>query len=93
MNRREAKHIKHVEKPSKPDKYHMFILEQFQKRDCTGIECECMFDMAAAAGLYEKGTYGSKFSDALQDLCDIFYKYDECGKWIYNVFVLREDIV
>lgn len=90
MKRREAKHIKHMEIFPK-DKYHMFILEQFQKRDCRGIECECMFNMAAEAGLYEKGTYGSKFSDALQDLCDIFYKYDEYGKWIYNVFVLRED--
>lgn len=69
----------------------MFIRNQFKKHDCIGIECECMFNMAADAGLYVKGTYGTDMSKALEELCDVHHRHDENGAWIYNVFVLKED--
>lgn len=68
----------------------MFIINQFKDHDCEGIERECMFNMAAEAGCYTPGTYGSDFSRALSELCDVESVLNESGDWIYNVFRLKE---
>lgn len=69
----------------------MFILNQFKTHNCRGIECELMFKMAAEAGLYTPGTYGSDFSKALSELCCVENVLSDSGRWIYNIFRLKED--
>lgn len=68
----------------------MFILNQFRSHDCRGIECELMFKMAAESGCYTPETYGSDFSKALSELCDVESICNDSGDWIYNVFRLKE---
>lgn len=72
------------------ERCRMFIINQFRSHKCTGIERNLMFKMAADAGVYTPGTYGSDFSRALSELCEIEYRYNESGKWVYNIFKLKE---
>lgn len=67
-----------------------FIRAQFKKHQCKGIERNCMFDMAARAGLYEKGIYGSPFSQALANTVDCEAVQDVNGNFAYHCFRLKE---
>lgn len=71
-----------------------FIRAQFKKHsrgiECKGIEANLMFDMAAKAGLYEKGTFGSSFSQALENTVDCEPICDVNGNFAYHCFRLKE---
>ncbi len=67
-----------------------FIRAQFKKHSCKGIEANLMFDMAAKAGLYVKGTYGSSFSQALANTVDCEAVPDVNGNFAYHCFRLKE---
>lgn len=72
-----------------------FIRAQFRKHscksfECKGIEANLMFDMAAKAGLYERGTYGSSFSQALANTVDCEAVQDVNGNFAYHCFRLKE---
>lgn len=79
-----------IEMTSELTKMRIWIIKQFVDRDCLGIECNCMFEMAEKAGLYTKGTYGSDFSKALEQVC-IVDSVLRGNDWLYNVFRLQED--
>ena len=66
-----------------------FIKAQFEKHNCKGIYTNLMFDMAERAGLYIKGTYGSAFSQALENVTNVKDEYDINGNYAYSVFVLK----
>lgn len=52
------------------------------------IERDCFFNMAEAAGLWERGTYGSPMSEALEKLTDVEIVSDDDGNYKYSVFKL-----
>ena len=66
-----------------------FIKKQFEKHTCRGIYTGLMFDMAAKAGLYIKGVYGSVFSEALGNVTNVEDVTDINGNYAYSVFVLK----
>lgn len=53
-----------------------------------GIYTECFWDMAEKSGLWERGTYGTPMSEALQKLTKVETVLDEEGKYLYTVFRL-----
>lgn len=53
-----------------------------------GIEVNCFWQMAEASGLWERGTYGSPMSMALEKLTKIETVYDKDGEFLFNVFKL-----
>ena len=54
-----------------------------------GIEINCFFKMAADAGLYEHGTYGSPMSEALVNLTTVEAIQDEKGNFLYHIFRMK----
>lgn len=54
----------------------------------TGIETSCFWRLAEASGLWERGTYGTPMSTALEHLTKVEAVLDEAGKYIYSVFRL-----
>ena len=56
-----------------------------------GIERNLLFEKAAAAGLYVKGTYGSPFSEALDNMCTVHIGYDANGNFAYHFFRLKKE--
>lgn len=66
-----------------------FIKKQFEKKSCRGIYTNLMFDMAARAGLYIKGVYGSAFSEALGNVTNVEDVTDINGNYSFSVFVLK----
>ena len=74
-----------------------FIRAQFTKHfprelqgPNAGIECECFWKLAEAAGLWVRGTYGSPMSVALDNLCTVESVCDGDGNWMFNAFKLAE---
>lgn len=67
-----------------------FIKSVFKKYvpDDGGIYTECFWDMAEKSGLWERGTYGSPMSKALEELTKVEIISDENGKYMYPVFRL-----
>ncbi|MDY5341098.1 hypothetical protein [Faecousia sp.] len=53
-----------------------------------GIEANCFWKLAEASGLWERGTYGSPMSKALENLCKAEIVSDENGNYCYTVFRL-----
>lgn len=53
-----------------------------------GIEVNLLWNMAEAAGLWVRGTYGTPMSDALAKLTKVESVQDEQGNFLYNVFRL-----
>lgn len=53
-----------------------------------GIEVNCFWKLAEASGLWERGTYGSPMSKALENLCKAEIVSDENGNYCYTVFRL-----
>ncbi len=54
-----------------------------------GIEVGCFWKMAEASGLWERGTYGSPMSVALDKLVTVETVLNEDGSYCYSVFKLR----
>lgn len=65
-----------------------FIKKTFEKKQCRGIEVNCFWEMAEKSGLWERGTYGTPMSEALELLTRIETVLNENGEYIYSVFVL-----
>lgn len=51
-----------------------------------GIEVNYFWKLAEASGLWERGTYGSPMSKALENLCKAEIVSDENGNYCYMVF-------
>lgn len=67
-----------------------YIKAFFRKHDCKGVYTKCLFDEAAKRGLYVPGTYGSPFSQALENVCEVQTINDkETGDFLYAVFRLK----
>lgn len=67
-----------------------FIRALFKKYNCKGIYTKLVFNAAEDAGLYVKGTYGSSFSQALENLTNVKCAYDTNGNYAYSYFELKE---
>ena len=66
-----------------------FIRNYFAKYKCKGVLTDLMFNEAEKAGLYVKGTYGSPFSQALENLTKVETAHDVNGNFAYNYFTLK----
>lgn len=67
-----------------------FIKAVFKKHvpEGGGIYTGCFWDMAEKSGLWERGTYGTPMSEALNNLTKVETISDENGTFLYNVFRL-----
>lgn len=65
-----------------------FIKSLFRKKKCDGIEVGCFWNIAEESGLWERGTYGTLMSKALEELTKVEIISDENGKYLYTVFRL-----
>lgn len=55
-----------------------------------GIEVNCFWKMAQAAGLWEPGIYGGPMSEALEKLAVVDSVNTDNGEFLYNVFRLAQ---
>lgn len=53
-----------------------------------GIEINCFWEMAEKSGLWERGTYGTSMSVALEKLTKVEVVSDENGDFLFHVFRL-----
>lgn len=53
-----------------------------------GIEVNCFWKMAEAAGLWEPGIYGGPMSNALENLTVVDSIHNDDGDYLYDVFRL-----
>lgn len=65
-----------------------FIKKTFEKKQCKGIEAGFFWNMAERSGLWERGTYGTPMSEALEKLTKVETISDENGNYLYTVFRL-----
>lgn len=67
-----------------------FIKATFKKHvpDGGGIYTGCFWDMAEKSGLWERGTYGTPMSEAIEKLTKVETVHDSEGNFLYNVFKL-----
>lgn len=67
-----------------------WIKSKFEKLppSANGFECSHFFDMAEAAGLWVRGTYGSPMSEALEKLTVVESVHDKNGNLMYHAFRL-----
>ena len=67
-----------------------FIKEVFKKYvpEGGGIYTECFWDMAERSGLWERGTYSTSMSKALEELTKVEIVSDENGEYMYSIFKL-----
>lgn len=70
-----------------------FIKARFTKHHAfpgknAGIEVGYFWKMAEASGLWERGTYGTPMSKALEELTKVESILDENGNYLYSVFRL-----
>lgn len=66
-----------------------FIRATFKKLQRSGadaIEMNLFWDMAEAAGLWVRGSYGSPMSKALENLATVEFIHDDKGNYLYTVF-------
>ena len=68
-----------------------WIKSKFKKLPpfANGFETNHFFNMAEAAGLWVRGTYGSPMSQALENLTDVEIVHDENGNYCYSAFKLK----
>lgn len=67
-----------------------FIIEQFERvPENGGIYTECFWNAAEKSGLWERGTYGTPMSEALEILTTVETISDDKGNFLYNVFKLK----
>ena len=55
-----------------------------------GIEVNCFWSKAEKSGLWERGTYGTPMSKALEELTEIETIRNEKGEYLYTVFRLKK---
>lgn len=67
-----------------------FIRKKFEKLRCKGIMTGCFWDMAERSGLWERGTYGTPMSEALEALTEVGVELNEDGQRLYTYFRLKE---
>lgn len=67
-----------------------FIKSAFEKIpfENGGIEVNCFWDMAEKSGLWERGTFGTTMSKALEELTKVEIVSDKNGRYLYTVFRL-----
>ncbi|MBT9782545.1 hypothetical protein [Coprococcus comes] len=67
-----------------------FIKAVFRKHvpEGGGIYTGCFWDMAERSGLWERGTYGTPMSQALENLTKVEAVHDDKGNFLYHVFKL-----
>ena len=68
-----------------------FIKSVFKKHvpfENGGIETGCFWSMAERSGLWERGTYGTPMSSALEKLTNVDIVSDDSGAYLYSVFRL-----
>ena len=67
-----------------------FIKAVFRKHvpEGGGIYTGCFWDMAEKSGLWERGTYGTPMSKALEELVKVETISDENGNYLYTIFRL-----
>lgn len=65
-----------------------FINKIFEKKQCNGVEVLCFWDMAERSGLWERGTYGTPMSEALEKLTKVEAVCNDEGKFLYHIFKL-----
>lgn len=65
-----------------------FIKSVFEKIpfENGGIEINCFWDKAEKSGLWERGTYGTPMSEALEKLTRVETVSDEEGNYLFSVF-------
>lgn len=79
-----------MEKQIKIEWCENFIKAFFRKHECGGVYTKLLFDEAAKRGLYVPETYGSPFSQALENVCEVYTINDkETGDFIYAAFRLK----
>lgn len=68
-----------------------FIKSTFKKIpfENGGIETECFWKQAERSGLWERGTYGTPMSAALEKLTSVEIVSDDSGAYLYSVFRLK----
>lgn len=68
-----------------------FINAVFRKYvpECGGIYTGCFWDMAEKSGLWERGTYGTPMSEALENLTTVGTAKDVNGNFAYYFFKLK----
>ena len=60
----------------------------FAGKPDAGIERNCFFKKAEAAGLWVPGVYGQPMCDALANLCEADAVHNDDGDFLYYVFRL-----
>ena len=55
-----------------------------------GIEINCFWNKAEKSGLWERGTYGTPMSQALEKMVNVETVSDENGNYLYTVFRLKK---
>ena len=68
------------------------LFDRLAKSNANGIYTEHFWDLAVKAGLYERGTYGSAMSQALENLCCVMDVTEERNFrefTLYSVFKLK----
>ena len=80
------------EKTIKVEWCENWIKSKFEKLPsfANGFECSHFFDMAEAAGVWVRGTYGSPMSEALEKLTFVDIVCDEDGNFKYHAFRLAQ---
>lgn len=68
-----------------------FIKSFFRKMiyENGGIETNCFWDEAEKSGLWERGTYGTPMSDAIEKLAKVETVLNEEGNYLFSVFKLK----
>lgn len=79
-----------MQKEVKVEWYRNFIKSAFKKIpfENGGIEVNCFWDMAEKSGLWERGTFGTVMSKALEELTKVEIVSDKNGRYLYTVFRL-----
>ena len=69
-----------------------FIKSAFRKHvpfENGAIEAGCFWNLAERSGLWERGTYGTPMSAALEKLTNVEIVSDDSGAYLYSVFRLK----
>ena len=64
------------------------LFKKLQRNGAYGIEMNLFWDKAEASGLWERGTYGSPMSEALENLVKVEFVNDDDGNYLYTAFKL-----
>lgn len=54
-----------------------------------GIEVNCFWELAGKSGLWERGTYGTPMSEALEEMVIVNEVTNDDGNFLFHVFRLK----